>query len=53
MIFNISQVDALPLTVKELQTATCDDQILGKVLSYVRRKWPHHTSNLIRKLVRN
>ena len=44
MIFNISQLDTLPVTVRELQTATCNDQILGKVLNYVRRKWPHRSS---------
>ena len=47
MIFNVSQVDALPVTVKELQTATCNDPILGKGLNYVRRKWPHHTSKCL------
>lgn len=47
MIFNVSQVDALIVTVKELQTATCTDPILGKGLNYVRRKWPHHTSKCL------
>ena len=47
MIFNISQVDALPVTVKELQTATRNDPILGKVLNYVRQKWSHHTSKCL------
>ena len=47
MIFNVSQVDALPVTVKKLQTATCNDPILGKVLNYVRRKWSHHTNKCL------
>ena len=29
-IFNICQVDTLPVTANELQTATCADPILGK-----------------------
>ena len=37
-IFNICQVDAPPVTSSELQTATHADPILGKVLSYVRRR---------------
>ena len=33
--------------MKELQTATRSDPILGKVWNYVRRKWPHHTSKCL------
>ena len=40
-IFNIAQVDALPVSSTQLQSATRADPILGKVLSYVRRQWPH------------
>ena len=36
MIFNFSQVDVLPVSVKKLPTATCNNLILGKVLNYVR-----------------
>ena len=43
-IFNICQVDALPVTASDLQTATHTDPILGKVLTYVKRRWPHLTT---------
>ena len=39
-IFNICQVDALPVDASTLQAAIRADPILSKVLSYVRRRWP-------------
>ena len=52
-IFNICQVDALPVTSSELQTATRADPILGKVLSYVRRRWPHTIANCLKPYKKN
>ena len=39
-IFNICQVDALPIDASTLQAAIHTDPILSKVLSYVRRRRP-------------
>ena len=36
-VFNVGQAQALPVTFRNIQTATCQDTILGKVLTYV---WP-------------
>ena len=52
-VFNISQVETLPITASELQAATCADPILGKVLNYVRQQWPHHTSACLQPYKRN
>ena len=39
-VFNISQLESLPVTVKQLQAATCTDNILSKVLRFTRGGWP-------------
>ena len=39
-IFNIGQTQALPVTFCEIETATRQDKILGKVLMYVQNGWP-------------
>ena len=52
-ICNICQVDALPVTSSELQTATRADPILGKVLSYVRRRWSHTIANYLKPYKKN
>ena len=39
-IFNIGQVQALPVTFRDIQTATRQDKILGKVFTYVQNGWP-------------
>ena len=39
--FNIAQIDALPVTAAELETATCKDSMLSKVLYYTRTGWPN------------
>jgi len=44
-IFNIRQMEALPVTSSELQAATRADPLLGKILCYVRIHWPYRTSN--------
>ena len=39
-IFNISQMEALPVTVRKLRAATASDPILSKVYRYIQDKWP-------------
>ena len=44
-IFNFGQLEALPLTDKQLALATSTDSILSKVLKYTKTSWPssiHH-----------
>ena len=43
-IFNLSQMEALPVTTSQLKTATHTDPILSKVIPYLRGTWP---ANLI------
>ena len=39
-IFMIRQIEALPITVLELRSATRNDVILGQVLRYTKSGWP-------------
>ena len=41
--FVIGQMQALPVTVERLQTATRQDPVLSKVLLYAREGWPTET----------
>ena len=38
-IFNISQMEAVPITVRQLHVAIPSDQILSKVYRYTKRSW--------------
>ena len=40
-VFNVSQLESLPVTSQQLRTATRTDPVLSKVVSYVRSGWPH------------
>ena len=40
MVFNMAQLDALPVCSSELMAATRTDPQLSEVLQYVRRGWP-------------
>ena len=40
--FMIGQIQVLPVTAKQVQTATRQDQILSQVLRYVQTGWPQH-----------
>ena len=42
--FNIGQVQALPVTVQDIQQATRRDATLGKVYKYVQQGWPKQVS---------
>ena len=44
-IFNISQVQALPVTVKQVQVATRRDPVLSKVVTYIMSGWPDQVSD--------
>ena len=39
-IFNLGQLEALPLTAKQLALATCIECILSKVLRHTQTSWP-------------
>ena len=39
-IFNVSQIDALPVTVRQLRAATRADRSLSKVIRYTQSGWP-------------
>ena len=50
MVFNIAQLDALPVCSSELMAATRTDPQLSKVLQYVRKGWPEdfrHPASLL------
>ena len=51
-VFNIGQLQALPVTFKEIQTATRRDPILSKVTSYVLKGWPNQPPEEIRPYFR-
>ena len=38
-VFNVAQVDALPVTAQQLGQATCSDPNLSKVWQYTKTKW--------------
>ena len=46
--FNISQVQALPVTFQNIQRATRRDPTLGKVYRYVLDGWPSHVSDKLK-----
>ena len=48
MVFNIAQLDALPVCSSELMAATRTDPQLSKVLQYVRKGWPEKISDTLR-----
>ena len=40
-VFSISQMEALPVTVRQLQAATSSDRVLSEVYRYTKGVWPH------------
>ena len=40
-IFNVCQVQALPVSFRDIQKATRRDKLLGKVLTYTQTGWPN------------
>jgi transposase InsO family protein len=47
-IFNISQMEALPVTVRQLRAATHSDRILSKVYRYTKGSWPQQVPQCLR-----
>ena len=39
-VFNVAQLESLPVTAEQLRAATGCDQILGKVLLLTQKGWP-------------
>ena len=39
-VFNVWQLNVLPVTVRQLAAATCTDPVLARVLRYTRAGWP-------------
>ncbi len=47
-VFNLSQMEALPVTVTKLRGATVVDRVLSKVYHYVKFGWPDQVSDHLR-----
>ena len=43
-VFNIAQVDSLPVTAAQLEQATRQDPVLSKVFHFTKTGWPDHVS---------
>ena len=39
-VFNIAQIEKLPVTAAQVRQATCKDAVLSKVLQYTQHGWP-------------
>ena len=47
-IFNLSQVESLPVTATQIQAASRTDPVLSKVLHHTRRDWPQQTAEVLK-----
>ena len=47
-IFNLSQVESLPVTATQIQAASWTDPVLSKVLHHTTRGWPQHTAEVLK-----
>ena len=47
-IFNISQLDCLSVTSIELKTCTSTDNVLSKVLLYMKEGWPQQVDDRVK-----
>ena len=47
-VFNISQIESLPVTTQQLQAATRTDHVLSKVLHFMKRGWPSKVNAVLR-----
>ena len=47
-IFNVSQMEALPVSVRQLRATTTSDRMLSKVFRYTKRGWPHQFPQCLR-----
>ena len=46
-VFNIAQIDSLPVSSTKLRAATRDDPLFSKVLHYVRKGWPQNIVQIL------
>ena len=47
-VFNIAQIETLPVTFQQIQGATRNDPILSKVLHYTKNGWPHQVPDTLK-----
>ena len=47
-LFNITQIESLPLTAQQIEQATRNDKILSKVLQYTKRGWPSQEEDVMK-----
>ena len=47
-IFNLSQVESLPVTATQVQAASRTDPVLSKVLHHTTRGWPQQTAEVLK-----
>ena len=47
-IFNLSQIESLPVVVSEIRQATHSDLILSNVLKFTQQGWPQNVCSLTR-----
>ena len=47
-VFNISQIESIPVTSSQLRRATYTDLLLSKVLKYTKRGWPTEIKDSLR-----
>ena len=46
-VFNVTQLESLPVTAKQVQAATQSDTVLSKVLHCVQKGWPEQVSDTL------
>ena len=51
-MFNLNQIDVLPLGAKQLKQATDSDPVLSKVLTFTQKGWPEETDSELRPYYR-
>ena len=44
-IYNVAQIQALPLTFEDIKLATKRDAIVSRVLDYIKSDWPKKVEN--------
>ena len=47
-VFNLSQIDSLPITSAQITTGTRKDSILSKVLYFTKNSWPEITDESLK-----
>ena len=52
-MFNVSQIQALPLTFRDIKLATKRDATLSRVLEYVKMTWPKEVPKNVQPYVQH